>query len=188
MAPASAPLQVSIACWFVLEIVLLVRDVARRRAHRGGDRGTRVVVAVSLGFAVVFAWRLRSSLPALDTPGFFAIAGPVVVALGLALRVWAVVSLGTAFSTFVQVADDQQVVTRGPYRWVRHPSYTGLLLIVAGLGVGMTNWLSVVICCGVPLLGLLPRIRVEEAELVRVLGEPYRDYQRRTRRLVPGVW
>lgn len=61
-------------------------------------------------------------------------------------------------------------------------------MICAGLGLGMANWISVLICCVVPLLGLLPRIRVEEAELVRVLGEPYRDYRRRTRRLVPGVW
>jgi protein-S-isoprenylcysteine O-methyltransferase Ste14 len=112
----------------------------------------------------------------------------VLIWVGLALRVWAVLALGGAFSTFVQVTGDQTVVTRGPYRWVRHPSYTGLLLIGLGFGVGAGNWLSLLICAVVPLLGLLPRIAVEEAEMVRVLGGQYRDYQTTTHRLVPGLW
>src|SRR5215216_7825468 len=81
-----------------------------------------------------------------------------------------------------------QVATRGPYRWVRHPSYTGLLLIALGFGLGVGNWLSLAICAVIPLVGLVPRIAVEEAELARVLGDPYRSYQKATRRLVPGLW
>jgi len=71
---------------------------------------------------------------------------------------------------------------------VRHPSYTGLLLISLGFGIGAGNWLSIIICIVVPLLGLLPRIAVEESELVRVLGDRYRGYQNQTHRLVPGLW
>jgi protein-S-isoprenylcysteine O-methyltransferase Ste14 len=112
----------------------------------------------------------------------------VVIWVGLALRVWAVLTLGRSFSTFIQVDADQAVVTRGPYRWVRHPSYTGLLLIALGFGLGVGNWLSLAICAAIPLVGLLPRIAVEEAELARVLGDPYRSYQKATRRLVPGLW
>ena len=71
---------------------------------------------------------------------------------------------------------------------MRHPSYTGLLLILAGFGLGLGNWLPLVICVALPLPALLRRIQVEEAELTRVLGEPYRAYQTRTKRLIPGVW
>jgi protein-S-isoprenylcysteine O-methyltransferase Ste14 len=71
---------------------------------------------------------------------------------------------------------------------VRHPSYTGLLLIALGFGLGVGNWLSLAICALIPLVGLLPRIAVEEAELARVLGDPYCSYQKATRRLVPGLW
>ena len=95
--------------------------------------------------------------------------------VGLALRVWAVLTLGRSFSTFIQVDADQAVVTHGPYRWVRHPSYTGLLLIALGFGLGVGNWLSLAICAVIPLVGLLPRIAVEEAELARVLGDQYRS-------------
>jgi protein-S-isoprenylcysteine O-methyltransferase Ste14 len=72
---------------------------------------------------------------------------------------------------------------------VRHPSYTGLLLLIAlGFGLGVGNWLSLAICAVIPLVGLLPRMAVEEAELARVLGDRYRSYQKATRRLVPGLW
>jgi protein-S-isoprenylcysteine O-methyltransferase Ste14 len=154
------PFAVSVSCWFAWELGLVV-GVALRR------------------------W-----LPALDTPApvAFAVTGLVVLWVGLAVRVWTVLTLGGSFSTFVQVDAGQAVVSRGPYRWVRHPSYTGLLLIALGFGLGAGNWLSLAVCAVVPLLGLLPRMAVEEAELTRVLGDRYRSYQRTTRRLVPGLW
>ena len=190
MGPSSTPFGVSISCWFALEIGLLVRDIVRRKVRFGGDRGTRAAVSLSIGAGIVGGSLVRGAVPVLDTPapGVFAVVGLVVFWIGLAVRLWAVLALGGAFSTFIQVEGDQQVVTRGPYRWVRHPSYTGLLLISAGLGIALGNWLSMVVCTVVPLLGLLRRMAVEERELVRVLGEPYREYQQMTRRLVPGLW
>ena len=71
---------------------------------------------------------------------------------------------------------------------MRHPSYTGLLLIALGFGLGVGNRLSLAFCAVIPLVGLLPRIAAEEAELARVLGDQYRSYQKATRRLVPGLW
>ena len=108
--------------------------------------------------------------------------------LGLAIRVWAVAALGRAFRTTVEVDADQAVVSSGPSRWVRHPSYTGLLLIMAGFGLAVGNWLALAACLALPLPALLRRIQVEEAELTRVLGEPYRAYRTQTKRLVPGLW
>jgi protein-S-isoprenylcysteine O-methyltransferase Ste14 len=189
-AALSVPYEVSIACWAALEIGLVVRDVVRRKARLERDRGTRALVALSLGGSIFIGLLLHQWLPALNEPAatVFAVVGIVVIWLGLALRVWAVMTLGGSFSTFVQVETDQAVVTGGPYRWVRHPSYTGLLLIALGFGLGAANWLSLAICAVVPALGLAPRIAVEESELARVLGDPYRSYQQATRRLVPGLW
>jgi protein-S-isoprenylcysteine O-methyltransferase Ste14 len=186
----STPFLVSIYCWFALELGLLVRDLVRRRGRLGRDRGTRVIVAISLAGSIWIGILLRTLVPAWDTPApsAFAAAGLVAIWAGLAVRVWAVLALGGSFSTFIEVGADQVVVTRGPYRWVRHPSYTGLLLIALGFGLGAGNWLSLVICAVIPPLGLLPRIAVEESELTRVLGDQYRRYQSATYRLVPGVW
>jgi protein-S-isoprenylcysteine O-methyltransferase Ste14 len=189
-AAFSTPYLVSVCCWLALEVGLAVRDLVRWRARLSSDRGTRGIVALSLGGSIFVGVMLRQWLPALDTPvpAAFALAGLVVFWAGLVVRVWAVVALGGSFSTFVQADVDQTVVTNGPYRWVRHPSYTGLLLIALGLGLGARNWLSLLVCAVVPALGLLPRIVVEESELARVLGEDYRGYQGTTRRLVPGLW
>lgn len=186
----STPFLVSVYCWFALEVGLVVRDLLRRRARLGRDRGTRMIVAFSLGGSIFIGSLLRRWVPALDTPApdAFAVAGLVVIWVGLAVRLWAVMTLGGSFSTFVQVDADQAVVSRGPYRWVRHPSYTGLLLVALGFGLGARNWLSLLICAVVPLLGLLPRMAIEESEMTRVLGEQYRSYQRTTHRLVPGLW
>jgi protein-S-isoprenylcysteine O-methyltransferase Ste14 len=63
-----------------------------------------------------------------------------------------------------------------------------LILVVSGIGLASGNWLGLIACVSVPLLGLLRRIQVEEAELNRVLGDPYRAYQTQTKRLIPGVW
>ena len=176
-------------CWLVLEVGLLVRDLAGRR-RSDGDRGTRVLVSVTLIGAILLGLLLRTLAPALNTPAphWWAVAGAVTMVLGLALRLWAVVTLGRSFSTFLGVQPGQTVIRHGPYRWVRHPSYTGLWLVVLGFGVGVGHWLSLTACAGIPLIGVIPRIRVEEAELTRVLGEEYRAYQRGTYRLVPGIW
>ena len=66
---------------------------------------------------------------------------------------------------------DQPVVSDGPYRWVRHPSYTGALLIFSGLGMALANALSLLALVVLPGAAYLYRIRTEEAELGAVLGE-----------------
>jgi len=70
----------------------------------------------------------------------------IVMWLGLAIRIWAIAVLGNAFRTTVEVDPGQRVVSTGPYEWVRHPSYTGLLLIVSGFGLAEGNWLALAAC------------------------------------------
>lgn len=173
--------QLALAAWVVLEVAVRVWEVVRGKGGRAHDRGTRVLVALSLAAAIGVAFATRSE----RTWGTW---GAVVMWLGLALRVWAIAALGVRFRTTVEVDADQTVITTGPYRWIRHPSYAGLLLIVAGLGLALGTWLSFVACLVVPLPAIVWRIRVEEAELNRVLGDAYATYQAGTKRLIPRVW
>jgi protein-S-isoprenylcysteine O-methyltransferase Ste14 len=138
------------------------------RGRLGRDRGTRIIVALSLAGSIWVGILLRGWVPALDTPApnAFAAAGIVVLWVSLAVRVWAALTLGGLFSTLIQVDADQAVVTRGPYRWVRQPSYTGLLLVALGFGLAAGRG-----------------VRASP-----VLGDEYRSYQRATHRIVPGLW
>jgi protein-S-isoprenylcysteine O-methyltransferase Ste14 len=112
-----------------------------------------------------------------------------VLWLGLALRVWAIATLGRNFRTTVEVDPTQTVISGGPYRWVRHPSYTGLLLIAVGFGLVRGAWVSLALCVVLLLPALVRRIHVEEAELDHVLGDAYSGYRSTTKaRLIPGLW
>lgn len=181
-------LSLTLAGWALFELSLRVRESVQSKGGTGQDRATRILIAAAIGGAIALSLVTAKAVPSLRIPGPCRAAGLIVMWLGLAIRVWAVAALGRAFRTTVEVDPGQAIVSSGPYRWVRHPSYTGLLLILAGFGLALGNWLPLAICVALPLPALLRRIRVEEAELTRVLGEPYRAYQTRTKRLIPGVW
>jgi len=180
-------LPVTLACWVVLELGVRVREIVSGRGRTGHDRFTRVVIGMPTGAAVALAVK-ASPDRSLRLVQPDRAAGLVIMWLGLAIRAWAIMTLGKSFRTTVEVDPGQAVVSRGPYSRIRHPSYAGLLLIVGGFGLALGNWRSVCICVLLPLPGLLLRITVEEAEMTRVLGDAYRAYQQRTARLIPGVW
>jgi protein-S-isoprenylcysteine O-methyltransferase Ste14 len=196
MAPlASADLTARILltatsiCFALSEVSIRFRS-ARNRGGSNADRGSIVAVVVGVAAGVVVAIRSADGVEATTIPGRWV---PLVVGLalmwaGIALRQWAVWALGRFFTVVVRVADGQSVVDRGPYGWVRHPSYTGLLLTLTGLGAALGNWLSVLALAVLPSIGLVIRIRVEERALLAALGEPYREYAGRHPRLLPGIW
>jgi protein-S-isoprenylcysteine O-methyltransferase Ste14 len=161
--------------------------------HAGavGDRGTRWALAgsLSLGFALAILAARRMvgpRLPGYGWPAF--VLGVVLIWAGGALRVSAVLLLGRFFRRVVAIQEGHHVVRRGPYRLIRHPAYAGDLLIAIGVGLALGYVVSLVILIVLPILGHLPRIRVEEAALERALGDEYRGYERETWRLVPHVW
>jgi protein-S-isoprenylcysteine O-methyltransferase Ste14 len=85
-------------------------------------------------------------------------------------------------------SSDQPVITSGPYRWLRHPSYTGILLIAIGAGAAWGNWLGLGVLTLMTLVALVYRIRVEERALLEELGDSYRTYADLHRRLIPFIW
>ena len=106
---------------------------------------------------------------------------------GLALRTWAVVLLGPWFTWNVTVQAGQQLVTRGPYRLIRHPSYTGALIIFVASCVLLRSWVAAVAAGCALTLAFGRRIRYEEALLLDTLPG-YAAYASRTGRLLPGIF
>jgi protein-S-isoprenylcysteine O-methyltransferase Ste14 len=194
-------LDVTGLTWLIIELGLIRRDRRRGAGGTERDRGTRTLNFVLVIAAVVLAEVLGAVIgkhsPLLlpgggwtgrGPAGWPVVAGLIVIWVGLAVRVWAIATLGQAFRTTVEVDSGQALVSRGPYRWVRHPSYKGLLLFAVGFGLAFGNWPGLAACVLLPAAAMLRRISVEERELLRVLGTNYSQYQKRTRRLVPGLW
>lgn len=168
--------------------------VWRRATAAGGtsdrDAGSLrllwVVISLSITTAVLLSvYGVPPSLPA----GFpWPATGLGLFAAGTILRWWSIWHLGRFFTVNVAVAADHRVVDTGPYRFVRHPSYTGLLLQFAGLGLTLGTVPSVAVAFILPTIALLHRIRVEEAALRAHLPNSYPAYAARTKKIVPLVW
>ena len=107
---------------------------------------------------------------------------------GIGIRQWAIAVLGRFFTVDVRVQPGQTVVDWGPYRWVRHPSYSGMIITFVGMGLALGNWVSLAVLVVVPTAGLIVRIRVEERTLLGSLGEPYRRFAAARPRLFPFLW
>jgi protein-S-isoprenylcysteine O-methyltransferase Ste14 len=188
-ALAQAVCGVSIGLLAVHEAVLQWRMRGTMTAK--SDRGTQLLSGLGIGAALVVGTRAWKWVPdlSLSNGGWWPIAaGLVVFWAGFALRWWAVHTLGRFHQLTVVVQADHSVVDSGPYRLLRHPSYTGILLIMIGVGLAYDNALGAAGAGLVAFLGLLPRILVEERALADGLGQPYRDFARTHRRLIPGVW
>ena len=97
-------------------------------------------------------------------------------------------TLGKFFRTTVMTVEKQKVITQGPYKFMRHPSYSGALLATIGAGIGMNNWLSLVIIFLCVFAGVSYRIKTEEEVLLTVLGKDYREYMHHTKKLVPFIY
>jgi len=179
------------AIWVAFEIWLVVRDRIRGKGKPAKDRGTLyfnfIAIVLGLTLAGFLNGKSRYFFPGgrSDT-GFW--IGIAIMVLGFALRIWAVTTLGASFRTTVETHTNQAVVDRGPYRLIRHPSYSGLILMCIGDGVALQNWLSLAIAVILPLVALLYRIHIEEQTLVSSIGSDYQKYQSKTKRLIPWVW
>ncbi len=182
-------LAIATMLWLVPE-VLLSRLRRPQPGARVDDRhsGMAVMAGIWLGMAAswVAAYRAPQLAMPVDRPYLFA-AGLVLMLAGIGFRWYAIRVLGRYFTVVVAVQQGHSLVEKGPYRLIRHPSYSGSLLTIFGYGLVFTNWLSLALALLFPLLAYWYRMTVEEQALVNSLGQDYRAYMKRTKRIIPFV-
>lgn len=166
-----------------------------QRVEKGAqvrDRGSHVWIFVAICAGVFIAiFLFNANLPGTTLARGQRLQFWIGIALmlaGLAFRWYAIRSLGRFFTRTVATRAGQYVVDTGPYRLIRHPSYSGALLMFLGMGIAMTNWAALLAVVAGAAIGYAYRVRVEERALCADLGRPYRDYMQRTRRFIPFVW
>ena len=177
---------VTMAVWVVIE---LRQALNRRVGATNTDRGSLMILRLCyVAGALVAALAIKVRATAYPENALVFDFSVAVIWAGIGLRWWCFHALGRYFTFSVMTSADQRVITTGPYRWLRHPSYAALLLILGGIGLTYGNWLSVTALVLLPLVGLLNRIRIEEAALSMTLGGAYTTFASGRKRLIPFVW
>jgi protein-S-isoprenylcysteine O-methyltransferase Ste14 len=176
--------------WVASEMVVGVATRTKRSSGNVRDRGSLLILwiviasamTVSQWIAEIGPWTMFGGAHWLKT------ASVIVIVTGLVIRWAAIVTLGKAFSSNVAIQESQEINRSGLYGLVRHPSYSGLLLIFLAAGLHTRNWIAFAVAVVPTAVAMLYRIRVEEAALSAAFGEEYVTYMRETKRLVPGIY
>ena len=176
--------------WVASEIAIGVGTRTRRNSGKVEDRGSLALLWIVIFSSMTAAiWHGEISNPDMFGGSHaLKVIGLVVLILALIIRWTAIYTLGKSFSSNVAIRDSQTLHRSGLYRYLRHPSYLGLLLAFVAIGIHTRNWISIVIATVPTTAALLYRIHVEEAVLIRAFGRQYIEYCRTSKRLIPGIY
>lgn len=183
--------------YFASELLLTITKRSRSKTGTKQDRSTLsvlwlvIIVSIAAGMYVASSGSLRAGVVGLfDLPreNWISVFAVVLFAGGLIFRWWAIVILGRFFTVDVTIEKDHELVERGPFRYVRHPSYTGVLFAFVGWALTLGNWVAIFVVMVPIFIAFVRRMNVEEEALRGALGERYREYMGRTKRLVPFIY
>jgi protein-S-isoprenylcysteine O-methyltransferase Ste14 len=177
--------------WLLLELAFVLRDAIQGKGKTTRDKGTRNYNLLSLIISFILAINIS------EFTNFYFVGRRIdlfiwigfgCIVIGIIIRIWSIITLGNSFRTTVEVHNNQKVITNGPYKFVRHPSYTGAIIICVGFGIAFQNWISLLIMIIIPMIGILHRINIEENEMIIGLGNDYIEYKKNTKKLFPSIW
>ena len=175
---------------FAPEFAIIRRASKNIKSGQSKDKGSMGVIMALMQVGIMSAFIL-AFVPPLQMPANERVVcfwiGLALLVTGSALRRYCWRLLGEFFTGDVNVRPDQPVIQKGPYRFVRHPSYSAGIVMTAGLSLALGTWLGVIIGTITTVIAYAYRIHVEEHALVETIGEPYADYMRHSKRLVPFV-
>jgi protein-S-isoprenylcysteine O-methyltransferase len=168
----------------------IISSVLRSKSGANADKGSLLALWTTINLCMFGAITSYLRFPGASFGGSEVIywIGCMTFVLGFAIRWYSIAYLGRFFTVDVAIAADQKVIDSGPYRIVRHPSYSGCLAIFLGLGLMLANFISLALLTVPTIAVFLYRIRVEEEALLLGLGAPYSEYMKRTSRLIPHIY
>jgi protein-S-isoprenylcysteine O-methyltransferase Ste14 len=153
---------------------------------RSKDRGSGILIFVGVIVSTIVAFYFGISGTAM-LPNWFFYPGIFLMVLGILIRQWAIRTLGRFFSIKMEIQADHIVIKNGPYRFVRHPSYTGMLFAWIGMGLVLQSWGGTLLIILIQGFAYWYRISVEERLLISELGDEYVKYLDKTKRLIPFI-
>lgn len=112
----------------------------------------------------------------------------IIMISGLMLRTWSIYTLGNYFTMHLAIQEDHKIISKGPYRYLRHPSYVGAFLTYLGTTVFLHSWFSMIIAAVILSMAWLRRMHYEEKLLIEKFGDEYISYCRTAKKAIPGLW
>lgn len=174
---------------FMVEVVLAVKKQAKGASDVVADHKSLQLIWRAIGLGIVIMFTSRIFIHQTVFPGYrFEHVAGVLLVTGMAVRWYSVFYLGRHFTVNVAIIEGHELITSGPYRFVRHPSYTGLLLMFLALGIHSNQVAGLVALPVLALLAVMNRICVEEVALARAFKGEYDRYRERTKLLVPWLY
>lgn len=186
---------------FWLPVILLVliglsgmtinwfKNPSRKQVFTYADQKSLILFRILYPAAILLAFLVSIFVPAnlhLSKPAYYGIS-IFLFLLGMMIRWTAILSLKKAFTVKIAIVRDHQLKTDGIYRYMRHPSYTGLIIYYTGLGISLDNLISILILIGITTGVIWMRIKLEEKVLIEHFGSEYLVYQKNTKALFPGI-
>lgn len=180
---------IAFSIWMGTEFVIAIRNRVLRRnvSATKKDKGSLFFILFGVWLATAVAFQFHMHKWGWVTQSV-ANVGVFMMIAGVAFRLWAIRILGQHFSLSVSVDVGQTIVQHGPYKYIRHPAYTGTLITFVGLGIGLNSWIASCVSIMIFLLIYAYRIHVEEAALVSQFQDVYEEYRKRTWKLIPFLY
>jgi protein-S-isoprenylcysteine O-methyltransferase Ste14 len=180
-------------CWFVFAGIFLFRQKPPSALDQKRDRGSIFGVALQgLSYGLVWGVRREAFTPFVSGSKSMEIAVSaiaILAAVGSVILITAAVkTLGKEWSVTARLVEGHKLATSGPYAYVRHPIYTGMLGMLLATGLAISHWMALLAALAIFLVGTLIRIRREEKLLREAFGADFDDYSRRVPAIVPGFY
>ena len=167
--------------WIVFESRISIKE--KDKGNKTSDRGTLEFYAISQALTFLSALWFNTIW---TSPGFGHFLGFIIFLLGICFRLWATITLGHYYSHIVRKIDDHKIIDSGPYKYIRHPAYVGMIVAHFGIVLFFLNLITLLIFFVAFIPAIILRIFVEERTLFRIEG--YSDYAQNRKRLIPLIW
>jgi protein-S-isoprenylcysteine O-methyltransferase Ste14 len=180
-------------CWVVFAGVFILRQKPPRPPDQKRDRGSLIGVALQgISYALVWGIHRPAFTPIVSGNRPIAIVGGVVAIMAAIGSVWLIMSavktLGKEWSLTARLIEGHKLATSGPYAYVRHPIYAGLLGMLVATGLAVSHWISLLAALLIFFIGTVIRVRSEDRLLREAFGEQFENYAQRVSAIVPGLY
>lgn len=167
-------------------IAVELRIFSRPRLAEGFSHDRKSLLFILVGVALsLFSLFIFPYLEIGKLNPNFTYLGIFVMIFGFILRQWSIQILGKLFTPVISIKENHKLIIKGPYKYIRHPSYSGLLMELLGASLAVFNWISFILTFCFMLPTLIYRIGAEEKELTKKFGRDYIDYKDKTKMLIP---